>query len=157
MVFDPSRIQFRWAHLSMPGAKPLELARRCYPVVSAADVRYALDFLTTKGFLKKEGDSYTQTQKSITGDAEVMPMALRTMHRQMSRLATSAIDNCPVEERHITGITLGISPRNFERITKELDAFRQRLVAIAAEDNDYTQVYRLNMQLFPLTKKEDEV
>ncbi len=141
----------------MPGAKPLELARRCYPVVSAADVRYALDFLTTKGFLKKEGDSYTQTQKSITGDAEVMPMALRTMHRQMSRLATSAIDNCPVEERHITGITLGISPRNFERITKELDAFRQRLVAIAAEDNDYTQVYRLNMQLFPLTKKEDEV
>ena len=62
-----------------------------------------------------------------------------------------------MEERHITGITLGISPRNFERITKELDAFRQRLVAIAAEDNDYTQVYRLNMQLVPLTKKEDEV
>lgn len=142
----------------MPGAKPLELARKCYPVVSATDVRYSLDFLVSAGLLKKDGDAYCQTEKSVTGSAEAIPLAIRSMHRQMSKLATDAIDDRDVSERHMTGVTLGVSPKTYGRLVRELENFRRKVVAIAAEEDDYTQVYHLNLQLFPLTKdvtKED--
>ncbi len=140
----------------MPGAKPLELARMCYPVVSAADVRYSLDFLQTSGLLKKEGDSYRQTEKMVTGSAEAIPMAIRSLHRQMAKLATESIDDRKPSERHITGITLGISPRTYNRIVQEMETFREKLLAIVAEENDYSQIYHLNLQLFPLTKNVGE-
>jgi hypothetical protein len=37
-----------------------------------------------------------------------------------------------------------------------LDECRRKIVAIAAEDKDIDQVYRLNLQLFPLTRKAKE-
>lgn len=142
----------------MPGAKPLEMARMCYPVVSAVEVRHSLDFMVSAGLLKKEGEAYVQTEKSVTGSAEAIPLAIRSMHRQMSKLATDAIDDRDVSERHMTGVTLGVSPKTYGRLVRELENFRRKVVAIAAEEDDYTQVYHLNLQLFPLTKdvtKED--
>ena len=44
----------------MPGAKPLELARNCYPVVSATEVRQSLDFMVHADFLKKVGEESTE-------------------------------------------------------------------------------------------------
>lgn len=140
----------------MPEAKPLEMARQFYPEVSALEVRDSLNLLTSIGILKKEGETYTQTEKSITGSSEAIPVALRSMHKQMAELAKDAIDKRDTSERHITGITMGITPRTYQRIVQELETFRQKLVAIAAEESDYSQVYRLNLQLFPLTKAKEE-
>ena len=98
----------------MPGAKPLELARQCYPVVSAAEVRHSLDFMCHAEFLKKIGeDTYVQTEKVVTGSSEAIPLALRSMNRQMSKFATEAIDEVPPEKRHITGVTFGISEETY--------------------------------------------
>lgn len=140
----------------MPGAKPLELARQCYPVVSAADVRYALDFMLHAGFLKKVGeDTYEQTEKVVTGSSEAIPLALRSMNRQMSKFATSAIDDIPPESRHITGVTLGMSENTYQWLVQKLEALRQQVVAMAAKEKEYDKVYRLNLQLFPLTKGKE--
>lgn len=140
----------------MPGAKPLELARKCYPVVSAADVRYALDFMTHADFLKKVGeDTYEQTEKVVTGSSEAIPLALRSMNRQMSKFATSAIDEVPPEERHITGVTLGMSENTYQWLVQKLETLRQQVVAMAAKEKEYDKVYRLNLQLFPLTKGKE--
>jgi len=78
------------------------------------------------------------------------------MHRQMSKLATPALD-LPREERNFSGVTMGISKDTYERIVKELDECRRKVIAIASEDKNIDQVYRLNLQLFPLTRnvKED--
>lgn len=140
----------------MPGAKPLELARQCYPVVSAADVRYALDFMTHADFLKKVGeDAYEQTEKVVTGSSEAIPLALRSMNRQMSKFATSAIDNVPPEKRHIAGVTLGLSESTYKWLVQKLEVLRHQVVAIAAKEKEYDKVYRLNLQLFPLTKGKE--
>ena len=73
----------------------------------------------------------------------------------MSKLATPAID-LPVEERHFSGITMGLSRESYNKIENLLDEFRRKIVAIAAEDKNIEQVYRLNLQLFPLTKNMKE-
>ena len=51
---------------------------------------------------------------------------------------------------------MGISRETYERIVKELDDFRHKIISIAAEDKNIEQVYRLNLQLFPLTKNVKE-
>ena len=137
----------------MPGAKPLELAHQCIPVVSAAEVRHSLDFMCHAEFLKKVGeDTYVQTEKVVTGSSEAIPLALRSMNRQMSKFATEAIDEVPPEKRHITGVTFGISEETYQWLVQKLETLRQQVVAMAAKEKEYDKVYRLNLQLFPLTK-----
>jgi uncharacterized protein (TIGR02147 family) len=141
----------------MPGAKPLELARNCYPVVSATEVRHSLDFMCHAEFHKKVGeDTYVQTERVVTGSSEAIPLALRSMNRQMSKFATEAIDEVPPEKRHIAGVTLGISEETYQWLVQKLETLRQQVVAMAAKEKEYDKVYRLNLQLFPLTKGKEE-
>ena len=140
----------------MPGATPGEIAKKCYPEISAAKVQQSLNFLTKAGLLKKAGDSsFVQAETSITGTPDATRLALRGMHRQMSKLATPALD-LPVEQRNFSGVTMGVSRESYERIVKVLDECRRQIIAIAADDKDIDQVYRLNLQLFPLTKNVKE-
>lgn len=140
----------------MPGATPGEMAKMCYPEVSASEVQRSLNFLMKAGLLKKAGDNaFELAETSIRGTPDATRLALRGMHREMSKLATPAID-LPVEERHFSGVTMGLSRESFNKIENVLDECRRKIVAIAAEDKDIDQVYRLNLQLFPLTRKAKE-
>jgi uncharacterized iron-regulated protein len=48
---------------------------------------------------------------------------------------------------------MGLSRDSYERIVNVLDECRSKIIAIAAEEKNVDQVYRMNFQLFPLTKK----
>jgi uncharacterized protein (TIGR02147 family) len=136
----------------MPGATPGEMAKMCYPEVSAAEIQQSLNFLTKAGLLKKAGEGFLQAETSIKGTPDATRLALRGMHRTMSKLATPAID-LPVDERNFSGVTMGLSRDSYERIVNVLDECRSKIIAIAAEEKNVDQVYRMNFQLFPLTKK----
>ena len=140
----------------MPGATPGELAKMCYTDVSATEIKQTLDFLTKAGFLKKNGENtYIQTETSIKGSPEATKLAIREMHREMAKIATNSLDLARTE-RNFSGITMGISKDSYEQIVKELDECRRKIVSIAAGDKNIDQVYRLNLQLFPLTRKARE-
>ncbi|MBP5441586.1 MAG: TIGR02147 family protein [Fibrobacter sp.] len=138
----------------MPGAKPLEMARACSPSITAAEVTETLNFLVRMKLLKKDRDgNYHQTDKTITmGDMDVVPVAARELQRQMGEFAIKAID-LPLSERTMSGFVLGLTERSYERIRKEMADFYRRVVAIATEDDETERVYRMNMQLFPLSKR----
>ena len=140
---------------SMPGAKPLALARACRPSITAAEVSETLNFLVKAGLLKKDDEGrYTQTDKFVTtGPLDVTPMAVREMHRQMGEFALDAIEGIAQNERHFSGLTLGLTHKAFEEIVQEIDACRKRIAAIATRETEIDDVYRLNMQLFPITNR----
>ncbi len=140
---------------SMPGAKPLALARACRPKISAAEVSESLSFLVKANLLQKDkSGNYVQTEKSVTtGPMDMTPVAVRGMHRQMGEFALDAIEGVPQNERHFSGLTLGITQSAYDEIVQEIAEFRKRIVAIATRDDDADEVYRLNVQFFPMTKK----
>ena len=140
---------------SMPGAKPLALAHACRPEITAAEVSDTLKFLLKAGLLKKdEGGNYIQTEKSVTtGNMDVTPVAVRSMHRQMGEFALDAIEGVEQDKRHFSGITLGITHDAYEEIVEEIAECRKRIIAIATKNAATDEVYRLNMQLFPMTNK----
>ncbi|SIO39045.1 TIGR02147 family protein [Fibrobacter sp. UWB11] len=140
---------------AMPGAKPLALARACRPEVTAAEVTEALNFLVKADLLKKDKDgNYKQTERGVTtGPMEVTPIAVREMHRQMGEFALDAIEGVAQDERHFSGLTLGITHNAYEKIVQEIAEFRKRIITIATQDDGMDEVYRLNVQFFPMTNK----
>ena len=137
----------------MPGAKPLEMARACKQKISAAEVSETLEFLVKAKLLKKDkSGNYLQTDKAIKmAPVEAVPLAARDLQRQMGEFAIQSLD-LPLSERVMSGYTLGLTHRAYERIKKEVDEFYRRIVAIATEESETDCVYRLNVQLFPMSE-----
>ena len=140
-----------------PGATPGEIAKRCCQEVSAGDVRDSLDFMVRAGLLRRIGGTYEQMDKHLKGSSDIMPVVLRSMLREMASFGEKAIDRYAPSERNFTGLTMGISAEDYEQIVQELDACRKRIAQIALNSRGTERVYRLNLQLFPLTWREDEV
>jgi uncharacterized protein (TIGR02147 family) len=140
---------------AMPGAKPLALARACRPKVTAAEVSESLNFLVKANLLQKnKNGNYAQTETGVsTGPMDVTPVAVRGMHRQMGEFALEAIEGVPQNERHFSGLTLGITRDAYDEIVQEIAEFRKRIIAIATRNDATDEVYRLNVQFFPMTKK----
>ena len=140
---------------AMPGAKPLALAHACRPEVSAAEVSETLNFLVKADLLKKDKDgNYAQTDKVVTtGPMNVTPLAVRGLHHQMGELALDAIENVPQDERHFSGLTLGITREAYQEIVQKIAEFRKEIIEIATRESATDEVYRLNVQFFPMTKK----
>lgn len=137
----------------MPGAMPGEIADVCCQDVSALEVRKSLQFLERAGFLRQtQPNTYEQTEKDVAGSKEGLPIAIRAMHREMGRLAIDSLDQFTADERNVTGLTIGVNRECYERVVQELTACRKRIIAICSEYSELSQVYRLNLQLFPLSR-----
>ena len=142
----------------MSGACPRDLADACKEHVSAEEVRDVLNFLVKAGFLKKDGEKvYTQTEQTVIGSNEALPIAIRAMHKEMANMAARAVDRYSASERFFTGVTLGVNQEASARIAKELDACCRKVLAIANEYSDQDQVCRINFQFFPVTDNIKEV
>ena len=138
----------------MPNANPCEIADKIREKTSALNVREILQFLVKSGLLVKTGDgTYEQTEKSVKGSKEAIPLAIRTMNKKMAALATRSIEKDPVEERNFSGVTMGIDESAYARIVDVINDCRKKVIDIARECQNINQVYRLNLQLFPLTDK----
>ena len=138
----------------MPNASFGEIASKVKHEITVAQVRDILQFLVKADLLKKNDDgTYEQTQKAVKGSKETIPLVIRTMNRKMPELAVQSIAKDSVEERNFSGITMGINKSVYDRITKEIDIFRKKIIDIANECRDIDQVYQMNLQVFPLTDK----
>ena len=138
----------------MPGAKPNVLAKACCQEVTAQEVRKSLHFLEKAEFLKQTAENvYEQTDKAVSGSKEAFPLAIRAMHQEMGRLGIDSIERFGPDECNVTGVTLGVNRQGYEEIVQVLEACRKQIIAIAAKCGELDQVYRLNLQFFPLSKK----
>jgi hypothetical protein len=105
---------------------------------------------------KDEHDNYVQTDRVVTtGPLGAAAVAIRGMHRQMGEFALEAIEGVPQDERHFSGITLGITRNAYHEIVEEIATFRKRIIEIATREKDTDEVYRLNVQFFPMTNKSE--
>ena len=57
----------------------------------------------------------------------------------------------------VSGVTLTVSRDSYERIAREIDEFRKRIVAIASDTEDANRIYQMNLQFFPMTWDIDKI
>ena len=138
----------------LTGATPAQMAGELVFNSDTTSVKKSLKLLEKNGFLEKdELGRYSLSNRAVTtGNLDVTSLAVREMHRQMGELGVQCLDQVPVNERDVSGLTIGISEHAFEKITKEIAEFRRRISSIVMDDSGEERVYRLNVQLFPLTR-----
>lgn len=142
---------------------PEKIAKSLIPSIGVAKVKKAIKELEKFNYLKRnqEGKVVGAEEIVTTGDVgqwdKIKLNALRKLHKQMGELAVEHLSKGDPKERNISGVTVTLSKSKFTRITALLAELRREILKIENENEpdigkDDQEVYRINLQLFPLTK-----
>lgn len=141
----------------MPRASAAEMAKVCIPKISVTEIQSTLALLEKMNLLVRHKGAYRQTSKVVSMvDGNVKKFSARRIQREMAAFGVDALENLPPEKRTMTGLTMGVSRKTYERVAYELLEFRKRIVSIVSNDEPAEKVCRLNLQLFPLTKETEK-
>jgi uncharacterized protein (TIGR02147 family) len=105
--------------------------------------------------VEKRKGSWALTGKNMSTPDQVPSGALREGHRQNILKGIHSLQEDPVDIRDISGITMAVSSSRLEGGRKMVQEFRRRLSAYM-EGGKKDAVYRLNIQLFPLTQEKKQ-
>ncbi|MGZ3805823.1 MAG: TIGR02147 family protein [Pseudobdellovibrionaceae bacterium] len=141
----------------LPGffENPQWISQKLFPVISPAEIQSGFETLLKLNLLKRdEKGKLVQTAENVSSDDEVALSSVALFHREMMQRASESIDRVPREKRDISGITIGMSPETAKKIKEMTQKFRKEIVEVAAQDENATTIYQLNIQLFPLIEIE---
>lgn len=123
-----------------------------YFEISKIEAENAVKRLLDLKFIVKKNGQFERVIKPFTTDTDVPSEALRKHNREKMELAIQALDAVAIEMRDITSMTMTFDPKGISKIKKEIERFKKRVSTICRNDQP-TDVYSLNVQFFPLTKK----
>ena len=92
----------------------------------------------------------SRSEKNYRTPDDTADVSLKKCHEQTLELARESLYRDPVEERDFTSVTVAVNPRNL-RTAKEMIRKFQDDLCDRLEDGTRTEVYRLSVQLFPLS------
>jgi len=128
------------------------LAKNVYPRISLKQARKSVELLSKLGLIAKDHQGfYKLSNQDITTGQEVVSLAVLNFNKQAGELALRALEDLPKNKRNITGVTMGISQKTYDKICEEISDFRKRIVEMASEDKEADRVFQMNLQLFPMS------
>ncbi len=133
---------------------PKQLAAALHPRIRPEQARQSLELLQKLGLMQVEDGALKPKQARITTGDEIASMAVMRYHQTMIDLGKDSLTSVKGELRDISSISFACSPERVPLLKKEISAFRKRLLGLAEADADKDQVYQMNIQLFPVTRKK---
>ncbi len=130
----------------------LHLGKHLIPTIRPKQAKDSVKLLTNLGILKKVGGSYKKTDAIVTTGDEVRSLAVQNYHKEIHKLASDAIDRFPRHTREISGAVVCVSRETADKIKKEIQTFRKKILDMAAEDTNCDRVYIAQTNFFPLSK-----
>lgn len=115
-------------------------------------VNQAILNLEKTELVKRDAGALVLTHNSLVTTTGIPSASLREAHVQYLDKAKEALTDFNVTERDITGRTMAISKKNLPKAKELIQQFRKELAELL-EQGEVDDVYRLNVQLFPLTHK----
>lgn len=111
--------------------------------------------LESLGLVEKEKGLWKLTGKNMAAPSQIPSKTLREGHKQNILKAIESLEQDPIHTRDISGTTIAISKDKLNGARKLIRDFRLHLASFL-EGNKRDAVYRLNIQLFPLSKESDQ-
>lgn len=114
----------------------------------------ALNRMQRLGLVVQQGEIWLDTGTNLAMPANVPSAALRGALRQCMVKAIDSLEKDPLDVRDMSGTTMAIASGKLPEARKLILDFRRRLCAFL-EDGPKNSVYRLNIQLFPLSQEDE--
>jgi uncharacterized protein (TIGR02147 family) len=129
------------------------IASMVLPPILPSEAKSAIKLLLRLKLVHRRADgAYVQTNSAIVADNSVTSMAVRSFNKAMLELAKNAVDNIDRSQRHVSGLTVGISPASYDVLAAEIEAFKDRVKVIVSQDKDSSLIYQMNITLFPVSR-----
>lgn len=150
----------KWYHLALRellNFHPFEgdyhkLARMLRPPIKTVEAKRAVRLLLDIGLLgRDEKGRLRLTEALITSGDDIRAVFLNNLHLAMAELAVRAFPDMEPRERDFSGLTIGLSPQGFAKVKAKTKEYRREVLEIARHDQDVACVYRMNLQLFPVS------
>jgi uncharacterized protein (TIGR02147 family) len=132
---------------------PGTLAKMVYPAITTKQAKKSIELLLRLKLIdKRPNGTYGISSKLLSTGRELQGLAIQQFHLACTELANKALRELPGDKRNITGLTLGMSRKAYDKICDEIYSFQDKILAIAENDEDSDGVYQLNFHLFPVSK-----
>lgn len=135
------------------------IAKRCLPPISPSEAREAIKTLLELDLIKRDDKGrLVQTEGFIkTEDKNTEIVETYHFHEAMLDKARHALGILKQNERNYYALTLPLTSKMYEEIIDDFYRFRDQIVEkVNSEDENPDEVYQINFQLFPATKKGGE-
>ncbi|MBI1861253.1 MAG: TIGR02147 family protein [Deltaproteobacteria bacterium] len=124
------------------------------PRKKAAD---AMERLVRSGYLEQlESGGWRRSKPSLTTTEDTPNEWIKKSHGDTLTLAQEKLGTIPVPQRDFTWITFPMNPKTLASAKKMIRRFQDELMDQAEVENEPTEVYRMAVQLFPLTQLEHQ-
>jgi len=147
---------------------------RVCPKILVKQAQEALDILLKLGLIKQNDDgTWSQDYPKIMTQAEGLGAEALNYHKSALQLSQQSL-NLPAEERHVSAMTISMSPALFELVRRKIHIFHKEMSGLISEKItkdllrkngideelinakgffDITDVCQVNMQMFKVAKQ----
>lgn len=126
--------------------------------IQTFEAEAAITRLTDLGLLELKAKKLKTTGNRIFVDQKKPDLSVRKFHQNMSKKAIQALEDPSQEafdDQYFAGITMAFDRKKMPEVKAKLQALSKQLMRTCASD-EYQDLYHLNLQLFPITKKKKE-
>jgi uncharacterized protein (TIGR02147 family) len=129
------------------------LAETLKPPIRPGEAKAAITLLLRLKLIERQDcGGYRQPSTALVADASIASLAVRAFTRTMLDLSKDALDTIDKKERHVSGLTMGVSAEAFDVIAAEIEAFKDRVKVIVNRDIGSSRIYQLNVSMFPVSE-----
>ncbi len=136
-------------------SNPEWIAERLSMKILPRQVEKALKLLEDLGLIRYDTRKkrHISTGEPIRPDRSVSGLAATAFHQKMCEIAAEALTRVPSAEREYNTITFCASKEEAMEISALIYELCEKIVRIEQKSTKKNQVFQVNLQLFPLTKK----
>ncbi|NLG19133.1 MAG: TIGR02147 family protein [Fibrobacter sp.] len=134
---------------------PSWIAGRIVPAVSPVKIGKAIGLLQKLSLIRREGKRWILSDQVVKTPSEVLSLAISKYTKEMIKLGKEAVDRFDSGERDLRSVTLGIPTEAYPELKRKMEAFWDEILAFGQKQKDTEQVFQVNMQLFPLSRKKE--
>jgi uncharacterized protein (TIGR02147 family) len=124
--------------------------------ITRIEASQALDRLFRLGMLETENGKVKRNKPKYRTSDDVTNLSIRKAHFQTLEMAKKSLERDPVERRDFTTITIPTHPKKIKEAKELIRKFQNDLCGLMMDTPEKTEVYKLSMELFPLTQVQNE-
>lgn len=118
-------------------------------------VQQCLEILSSLHMIYRHGEEWIRNHNSLTTTREIPSRALVEAHKRDLLKAIEVLESTTPNVRSFTSVTMPVNVEKIAEAKELIREFRRKLCHLL-EQGSKSEVYNLNIQLFPMTKLEAE-
>lgn len=136
------------------------ISNKLNPTVPPEKVEQALKDLEDVGLIVRDEETgkFVRADEMIATPDEVRSIAIINFHEQITKIALNSLKCDPVEEKEFSSLTIALSEMGLTLLKKKMQEFRREVhLLLESAQDEKTDVVQLDLHLFKLTQKEEEL